>query len=280
MKARVCLGIYAANAYYFESLGLEVFCMEELAYCLKENAFLLGTEIMSDEMLHFIGTGCRVPELARELYPMVHQKGSLSGFVTKILDYVGFFDQDEVTQVEDTVRISSGLTDYEKRKLQIDSLLAKKKYSVAIEEYNGMILEMEEQGRKDPKLGAFLGDLYYNRGVVYAHMLLYRQAAESFRESYEWKDDKEVIKSYFFAKRMELSDRAYVAMATKHPDQYELSMQVENKIQDLEQKWFESPECAGLENLRNWRLSGERHKYYEECNQILETMQEDYRNGT
>ena len=131
MKARVCLGIYAANAYYFESLGLEVFCMEELAYCLKENAFLLGTEIMSDEMLHFIGTGCRVPELARELYPMVHQKGSLSGFVTKILEYVGFFEETEVREIEDAVRLGSGLTDYEKRKLQIDSLLAKKKYSVA-----------------------------------------------------------------------------------------------------------------------------------------------------
>ena len=76
MKARLCLGIYATNAYCFERLGISVYCMEELCYCLKENAFLLGTEIMNDELLHFIGSDCQVPELAKELYPMVHQKGS------------------------------------------------------------------------------------------------------------------------------------------------------------------------------------------------------------
>ena len=55
MKAIVCLGKYAKNPYCFEKLGILVYSMEELSYCLKENAFLLGTEIMNDAMLQFIG---------------------------------------------------------------------------------------------------------------------------------------------------------------------------------------------------------------------------------
>ena len=195
MKARLCLGVYATNAYRFEGLGLSVYCMEELSYCLKEHAFLLGPEIMSDELLHFIGSECQVPELERELYPMVHRKGSLSVFVATILNYVGFFEEKDIRQVEDTVRLGSGLSDHEKKKRQTDNLLEKKKYYDAIEAYNQLIARMEAEGKTDAGMGDFVADLYYNRGVVYANLLLYKQAAESFRESYNLKKDNETLRS-------------------------------------------------------------------------------------
>ena len=278
MKARLCLGVYATNAYSFEGLGLSVYCMEELSYCLKEHAFLLGPEIMSDELLHFIGSDCQVPELERELYPMVHQKGSLSVFVSTILNYVGFFDEKDIRQVEDTVRLGSGLSEHEKKKRQTDNLLEKKKYYDAIEAYNQLIAQMEEEGKTDAGMGDFVADLYYNRGVVYANLLLYKQAAESFRESYNHKKDNEALRSYFYARRMELSDHEYVALVAKHPECYEISMQVEQKLKELDGLWEESPESMGLNNMRRWRTTGDNHKYYEECDQIVRIIQEDYRN--
>ena len=278
MKARLCLGVYATNAYCFEGLGVSVYCMEELSYCLKEHAFLLGPEIMSDELLHFIGSDCQVPELERELYPMVHQKGSLSVFVSTILDYVGFFDEKDIKQVEDTVRLGSGLSEHEKKKRQTDNLLGKKKYYDAIEAYNQLITQMGEEGKNDAKMEDFVADLYYNRGVVYANLLLYKQAAESFRESYNHKKDNEALRSYFYARRMELSDHEYVALVAKHPECYEISMQVEQKLKELAGQWEESPESMGLTNMRRWRTTGDNHKYYEECDQIVRIIQEDYRN--
>lgn len=278
MKARLCLGVYATNAYSFEGLGLSVYCMEELSYCLKEHAFLLGPEIMSDELLHFIGSDCQVPELERELYPMVHQKGSLSVFVSTILNYVGFFDEKDIRQVEDTVRLGSGLSEHEKKKRQTDNLLEKKKYYDAIEAYNQLIAQMEEEGKTDAGMGDFVADLYYNRGVVYANLLLYKQAAESFRESYNLKKDNDTLRSYFYARRMELSDYEYVALVAKHPECHEISMQVEQNMKKLAGQWEESPESMGLSNMRRWRTTGDNHKYYEECDHIVRIIQEDYRN--
>ncbi len=278
MKARLCLGVYATNAYRFEGLGLSVYCMEELSYCLKEHAFLLGPEIMSDELLHFIGSECQVPELERELYPMVHRKGSLSVFVATILNYVGFFEEKDIRQVEDTVRLGSGLSEHEKKKRQTDNLLEKKKYYDAIEAYNQLIARMEAEGKTDAGMGDFVADLYYNRGVVYANLLLYKQAAESFRASYNLKKDNETLRSYFYARRMELSDHEYVALVARHPECYEISMQVEQKLKELAGQWEESPESMGLTNMRRWRTTGDTHKYYEECDQIVRIIQEDYRN--
>lgn len=278
MKARLCLGVYSANAYCFESLGLMVYCMEELAYCLKEHAFLLGTEIMSDELLHFISSDCQVPELARELYPMVHQKGSLSVFVTTILNYVGFFEENVVNEVEDAVRLGSGLTDYEKKKRKADNYLEKKKYYAAIEAYEQLIEEMGDEAQRDTKKASFVADLYFNRGVVYAQMFLYRHAAASFRISYDWKKDMSTLKYYFLARRMELPQQEYVALMAKHPECYEMSMQIEKDMQELADKWGSSETGLGLENMRSWRMTGDNHKYYSECDQMIGTIQEEYRN--
>ncbi len=48
-----------------------VHSMEELCYCLKENAFLLDLSIMNDKLVDWIGEECKVWELAKQLYPMV-----------------------------------------------------------------------------------------------------------------------------------------------------------------------------------------------------------------
>lgn len=277
MKARACLGIYSQNAYYFERLDIPVFCMEELAFCLKENAFLLDTEIMNDGLLQFIGADCQVPELARELYPMVHQKGSLSMFVTTILNYVGFFEKRTVQQVENTIRTGSGLTDYEKQKLQIDYLVEKKKYDAALDAYETLIQNMEAEGIGTPKNAEVLADLYYNKGVVYTRMLLYRQAAACFRRSYDLKKDRSAMQSYFQAKRMELSEQEYVDLVAKHPECHEVSLQVEQKLQELEQQWKDTSICMGLEHMRQWRVMGETLKYYEESEQIVDALKEEYR---
>ena len=45
MRAIACIGNYAKVPYYFEKLDIRVSCLEELCYCLNENAFLLGNEI-------------------------------------------------------------------------------------------------------------------------------------------------------------------------------------------------------------------------------------------
>lgn len=277
MKARACLGIYSQNAYYFERLDIPVYCMEELAFCLKENAFLLDTEIMNDALLRFIGVDCQVPELARQLYPMVHQKGSLSVFVSTILSYVGFFEKKILQQVENTIRTGSGLSDTEKQKLQIDYLAERKKYDAALEAYDSLIQSMEAEELRMSKDAELLADLYYNKGVVYAGMLIYRQAAICFRRSYELKKDRGAMQSYFFAKRMELSEQEYVDLVAKHPECHEVSLQVERRVEELERQWKETPACTGLAQMRQWRVLGENLKYYEESEQIVDALKEEYR---
>ena len=63
MKAYLCVGEYSSVPYLIQGLETRVYCMEELCYCLKENAFLLDRTLMNDELLGWIRTRCGLPDL-------------------------------------------------------------------------------------------------------------------------------------------------------------------------------------------------------------------------
>ncbi len=278
MKAIVCLGKYAKIPYCFEKLGNFVYSMEELSYCLKENAFLLGPEIMEDALLRFIDTECDVPQLAKELYSLVHQKGSLSAFVTIILEYVGFYDKETIRAVESTIKSGSGLNDFEKRKLQTDHLAGKKKYPAAMEEYDALIKELEAAEHRE-QVAALLAGTLHNRGVVLASLYMYGEAALCFKRAYDISGEEEELRSYLSAKRMELPEKDYIALIAQTPAYYDVSLKIERRIEELEKAWINTSAYAGLQNMKEWNEQGQAHKYYEEGEQLVEVLKEEYRSG-
>ena len=271
MKAIACLGDYARVPYYFEKLDIRVYCMEELCYCLKENAFLLGNEVMQDTLLKFISDECDVPQLARELYPLVHKKGNLSTFVAMILEYVGFYSPEEIKEVENTLKQGAHLSDYEKQKIQIDYLVERKKYTVALEEYERLYESMP----KDSRSGAVL----HNMGVVYARMMMYNKAAEVFLEAYEKGGSNASFIAYLGAKRFVLTDREYVDFAAELTEQYANEMELEKILERVNEAWEDSAEYLGIVNMKEWREEGRLGKYEEECDLILENLKKEYRSS-
>lgn len=158
MKASLCVGEYCETAYNIEELEIRVYCMEELCYCLKENAFLLDMSIMNDKLVDWIGEECRVRELAKQLYPMVHKQGSLSAFVLTILQYVGIYGEEELQAVAQVLKQGSGLSNLEKRKSQIDYMVEKRKYAAAFADMicywkPGVIWREKEESSRPEKSG-------------------------------------------------------------------------------------------------------------------------------
>ena len=269
MKAIACLGNYAKVPYYFEKLDIRVFCMEELCCCLKENAFLLGTDIMQDSLLKFISNECDVPQLARELYPLVHKRGNLSTFVTMILEYVGFYSPEEIRQVEKVLKQGANLPDYEKQKIQIDYMVEKKKYSAALEEYGRLYEAMPKNARA--------GAILHNMGVVYAYMMMYAKAAEAFRQAYEMGCGSASFIAYLGAKRFELTEQEYVDFVTRLSEQYGNEMELERILEQVNEEWKNSGTYAGLLNMKEWRQEGQINRYEEECAMILNNLKDEYK---
>ena len=278
MKASLCVGEYCENPYNIESLELKVYCMEELSYCLKENAFLLDLSLMNDKLVDWIGEECRVRDLAKQLYPMVHKQGSFSVFVVTILQYVGMYDPEEISQVEQVLKQGAGLSNMEKRKSQIDYMVEKRKYAAAIRGYD-LLLEtwsnLEKEGKELPA-GKVRAAILHNKGVALTGLMLYDKAAYYFREAWQTDPDREHLDAYLAAKRMELPEDEYVAFAAQNPENYTESLELEKRIEQFEREWEQQPEYRQLKLRGEWR-TGDRVKYDAENERLTQALKNSYR---
>lgn len=277
MRVSVCVGEYAQIPYCVPGLEMNVYSMEELSYCIKENAFLLDTALMEDRLLEWIDKQCGLQDLAKALYPLVHKRGSLSSFVVMILGYVGFYGEEDIRQVELVLKQGAGLSRVEKRKSQIDHLVKKKKYVAAIREYDDLIRkwqELEKEGEPLPAVSC-LASIRHNKGVAYAGMMHYGKAAECFREAYDTDGGGEEYLAYLAAKRMELSEEDYIALVAGET-QIQGTLELEKEMDRLVNLWEQQPAYLRLCNRRRMRVEN-RQAYQADTERLTQALKENYR---
>ncbi len=280
MRVSVCVGEYAANPYYIAGLELPVYSVEELCFCLRENAFLLDGSLMHDELVEWLDRECGLKELAGELHPLIHRKGSLSAFVTMIMEYVGFYDSSDIRKTEQALKQGAGLSAIEKRKSQIDYLVQKKKYAAAVRGFDSLLAkwnEPEDEGRELPA-GRVRASILHNKAVALAGLMLYGHSAESFLEAYMTDGDTEHYLAYLAAKRMELDESAYIAFAAEQVRDYEYTLALEKRLERMEEDWKLQPEYQRLRERTEWR-NADRQRYYKENDILIQTLKNGYRSS-
>lgn len=279
MPGYLCVGDYSSIPYLIQGLEVRVYGMEELCYCLKENAFLVDSSIMNDNLLKWIRQQCGLDELADYLHPMVHRQGALSTFVSAILQYVGLYEPAQIRQVEQIIKKGAGLSGLEKRKEQIDYLVMKKKYVAALRGYDNLLLKWQEpqNAGKDQLTDELLAGIHHNKGVAYAKLMLYDQAGDCFLEAYRILQSEEEYFCYLATKRLELPESKYVSFAAGEMEHYQTTLELEKCMDELRQDFGLQPEALMLRERIQWREGMERQKYYDESDRLCQSLMDSYR---
>jgi len=259
---------------------MNVFSMEELCYCIKENAFLLDLSLLDDRLLDWIERECGLGELADRLHPLVHRRGQLSEFAAAILRYVGFYGEEAIQETEQALKKGAGLSGIEKRKNQVDYLVRKKKYRSALRGYDELLQnwQEEEAGGMSKPAPDFQAEIWHNKGVAYAGLMLYESAAECFRQAYGLSGDEAYCVDYLAAKRMQLSEKAYVDFAAGCTEWYPQTLELEKKYREAAEEWEKHPDYLQLYNRRELK-SRDRQKYNEENERLVQALKDSYRCG-
>ena len=278
MRISICVGNYATTPYYIAGLELPVSSMEELSFCLKENAFLLDMSLMRDELVEWIDRECGLKALASELHKLVHKQGSLSAFVLMILEYVGFYDNADIREVEQILKQGAGLSNIERRKGQIDYLVKQKRYASAIRGYDSLLdkwSEMEAEGKEMPA-AKVRGAILHNKAVALVGMMFYSAGADCFKEAFDTDGELAHYQQYLAAKRMELSENAYIAFAAEQTLGYKYTLELEKKMERLSEDWKIQPEFQRLLEIRERRKNGDRQFYYRENEELIKSLKNEY----
>lgn len=280
MSISLCVGEYSTTPYQIPGIGVSIHCLEELCFCMKENAFLLDDAIMNRELTDYLEAKLGEKELGRELWKMVTRQCTLENFCGLILEYTGLYSAKEVKQTLEVLRGSEGLSGLEKLKKQADFLLDKKKYAAAIRAYDGILEEWNspEMQRTNPA-PSMKAAICHNKGVALAGMMLYEQAAYMFQQAFSLEGDREECKAFLAAKRMMLSEEEYIQFAASFPEYYEETIALEKTMEKIRESYVGSMANAMLAERQSKRQGTDKQKYYQENDTLPEYLKMSYRNN-
>ena len=269
-RVLLCVGRYAKTPYHFNSVCVNVYCVEELCYLFASNPFMIDGAVMDKELAKWLDEECGLSELSHQLLTLF-QRGCQPGiFVSTILDYVNYCTPKEKARIEEILQGSAGLNDYERQKKQADFLMKNHRYQMAVHEYERLIRELPEteNGLKP--------SVYHNIGVAYAGFFQFDMAAKYFKKAYEMTGDAESGTAYLAAKRMFLHEEAYISFIAENGKYHELSMEVERRLSNAKGDFEASRENRMLTALKIYKDEGNVSSYYDEMDKIILNLKNEY----
>lgn len=270
-RVLMCTGKIAKNPYYFDKVYVNVYSIEELCYVFYENAFLLDKDIVQKELVDWIDKECKLHDLARELYTLINQNAMTVSFVGTILQYVGFYSQDEIEKVESILRMNVSMNVFEKWKAKADFLFENRHYLLAIQEYEHVL---ENLGEDEFDLKS---RIYNNMGVTYMSLYLFESAVDCFRKAYEIDNNEVAYKHYFKAKRLQLSEEEYIRFVADEENAYLTSIPIESELEQIKADFDASDKAKHMKELFALKDQKDAMLYYEEIGRMSEQLKADYR---
>ncbi|SDB03465.1 hypothetical protein [Butyrivibrio sp. INlla16] len=267
----LCTGRYALKPYYLEKIGRRIYSIEELCYCITQNAFLIDVDSFEMSLVDWIGNELGLEKLADELRHMIVHKCSAVSLAGMILDYVGYSTKEEIDSTEETLRSNADMDIYEKRMSRAEFLMKQGHITQAFSEYDYLLKHMPEMDKN------IKSKIEHNQGVMYAHLFMYDMAAEFFHKAWEDGGADESYLGYLAAKRMMMDEKEYVSFVSSHKEAHNLSLKLEQRMDEANDLYDASTANIKVRSLELYRSGAKMSEYYEAVERITKDMKEEYR---
>lgn len=267
----LCTGRYATRPYYLEKIGRRIYSIEELCYCMVQNAFMIDSDFFGMDLVEWIGDELGLEKLSSELRSMLVHNCSVVSFAGMIFDYVGYSPKEDVSRTEDVLRGNADMDVYEKRMSMAEYLMKQGHLQQAFNEYEYLWRHMPEMDKN------IKAKIEHNEAVMYAHLFMYERAGELFYKAWEDGGDEESYLGFLAAKRMTLEESEYVDFVSKHKEAHALSLKLEQRMDEANDLYDASSANIKLRSLELFRSGGKMSEYYEEINRVTEDMKAEYR---
>lgn len=268
----LCSSILATTPYYIIGLGVNVYSIDELCYCLTQNVYILDQDIMDDKLVEFLRKQLGMPELADKLDELIEKDKSVGEFVTTILNEVHYCDGDEIKKVKQILVDTASLSFTRKRKARGDSLLRAKKYSLAIDEYQYVLQKMEPD--EDDELEAAI---WHNIGTAYAQLFLFDKAAECYKLANGLCENRESQIQYLQAMRLSMRREQYERMILRCGYEDELIKEVDRRMELGTDVSPDSAYAQALMQIKELQEQGKMGEYYRRIDKTLNEWKQEYR---
>ena len=267
----LCTGRYAIKPYYMEKIGRRIYSVEELCYCIVQNAYMMDADSFDMGLVDWIGDELLLTKLSEELRTMLVHKCSAASFFGMIIDYVGYISKEEAEKTIATLRSNADMDVFEKRMARAEYLMSRGLIQQAFGEYEYLWQHMPEMDRN------VKATIEHNEGVMYAHLFMYERAGELFLKAWEDSGDEESYMCYLASKRMSMTEQEYIAFVGEHKEARNMSLRLEQRMDEASDLYDASTMNIKLRSIELYRNGSKMSEYYDEVERLTEDMKAEYR---
>lgn len=195
---KICVHEAAKTPFYVETTGIHLYSMEELAYYLYKNIYLIDERIIEEKLYSWLEKELGLEKLAEKL-----RNGTSTGIhvynqVMTILQASEYYSENELAQLSEKIKEISGLQAQERMKHKADELLENENYWAAITEYERLL-----SIRQNTRLTVdFYAGVWNNLAVSYARLFLFEKAAGCFECAYQFQKLPEYKEKAYYARKL------------------------------------------------------------------------------
>lgn len=269
-KVYECIGRKANKPFFLEKICCNIYSAEELVYCIYDNAELLEKDIFTTELANWLEDECEAVKMADRMYQLLSQDAETEQFAGALLEGFPFISAGQQARFLELLQEEDGGDDSLRRKKRGDYFLQKERFVHALNEYERALSEM-----KEPDLEQ-MGEIYHNMGMARAGLFLLEQAREDFLKAYELDGKAEHYYYYAAAMRFSMSEGEYIRTISEDVQMREITLKLEEKVQEANAKWQEGPGAELGMTLEKHRAGGSL-QYEEWIDKTISGLKDDYR---
>ncbi len=229
---KLCVHELAKTPYFVEATGIRIYSIEELAYYLYENIYLIDEHMIDDKLYTWIERELRLEVLAERL-----QNGKTTGNhvynqVMTILKASEYYTEEELNELSEKIKTISGLQTQERMKYRADELMQNENYWKAITEYE-RILSIRQSSRLKVD---FYAKVWNNLGGCYARLFLFEKAAACFENAFQFQKITEYKEKAYYARKLANYGQEEPEELSESKISEEFIKQSAERFQELEEK--------------------------------------------
>lgn len=191
----LCRGTLAAMPYFLESISVNIYSLEELAWGMEHRAELTGLDIYSESFVSWVEQELKLKKEGKILRDLLEQKAGQVVFTDTVLLMTAYSNEERRMQIHRRLKEYEAKSPFEREIMKADRLLAAGKYKSSIKAYEPLTGHIPE-GKKEELL---LGRVWNNMGTAYARLFLFERAEDCYQKAYAKNQDQETAKAVLLA---------------------------------------------------------------------------------
>ena len=195
---KLCVHEPVKTPYYVEATGVHLYSLEELAYYLYENLYLIDEGMIDDRLFFWIDTALGLSKLAEMLYSGRASGNHVYNQVMTILQMSQYYSESELSLLLERIQSISGMQTQERMKNKADELAQNGKFWAAVSEYE-RILGIRQNSRLSVE---FYANVWNNLASCYAKVFLFEKAASCYENAYQFHKQPEYKERAYYARKL------------------------------------------------------------------------------